>query len=373
MPRRIRGWLAHALRTRRLTALLATLAASLTVTVLVVGDTGRGGERHRTIEIKVGGRAQAPLPVTPSAREFDSPPPGDALSPAVPPPPAVAERQAEQVEQGTYDTTGVLLGATAQPAHRSCYTPQNGGTRQVSEIGLMVAHVTVSRNVPGTGDGDALCDFFRRVKASPTWTVDNEANSWENVPLGRVPWTQAWYNRASCSIEYIGSTGRPGEGTAEWTDAQLREGGRLFARCAKLAGIPIRDGAVDSRGNILRTGLITHQELGRLGGGHTDPGPYWDRARQLYWIRQFATAATAPRGLLNARERAHARCLEFERRVAQRHGGWSRVHRSHLERAVKCKSALRTDRARIGRAARRDGWQRWHRRARYRVLAQIIG
>lgn len=265
-----------------LVALLIVFGPLVGLAVTVVDDDGA----PRVVRTDPTPTPAEKLPVKPAVREFDADVPGGPAVSAKPPP-AVQERQDEQVDDGTYDTSGVLKGATAEPAHKRCYTPRNGGTRSIKSIGLMVAHVTVSVNLTGTRDGDSLCGFFRNVKASPTWTVDNEGNSWENVPLGRVPWTQAWFNHVSCSIEYIGSTGRPGEGAAQWTDAQLREGGRLFAQCAKKAGIPIRSGAVTSTGSVLRTGLITHQELGVKGGGHTDPGPLWVRARQLYWIRYW--------------------------------------------------------------------------------------
>lgn len=186
-----------------------------------------------------------------------------------------------------YDTSRVLEGAAGEPAHFACYTSMNGGIRPTSAIGLHVVHVTVSLNVAGLADVNGLCDFFRRVQASPTWTVDNEGNSAENVPLGRTPWTQVIFNRPSCATEFVGSTGRPGEGPAQWTDVQLREGARLAARCMAIAGIPVRKAIVRQDGTIVRTGVITHQELGAAGGGHSDPGPYFNMDRYLELIRGF--------------------------------------------------------------------------------------
>lgn len=310
------------------TILVLLLGATGAVTVAAMVDSDGG------VTVTVA-RDPAPtpaekLPVKPAPAAFDSKPAGQSLPPSAEPPPAVEDKQAAQVDQGTYDTSGVLKGAAAQPAHKACYTTQNGGGRSVKNIGLMVAHVTVSVNLSGTRDGDSLCSFFRKVKASPTWTVDNEGNSWQNVPLDRVPWTQAWYNHVSCSIEYVGSTGRRGEGPAQWTDRQLQEGGRLFAGCAKKAGIPIRSGAV-SNGNVTRTGLITHQELGVRGGGHTDPGPFWLRSRQLYWIRYYAGGGISSTDRVTCRKlqwwRAHGRqkgkaetnAVRRRRALARRH------------------------------------------------------
>lgn len=320
----------------RLPAWLVVLLVVLSPLVgLSVAEIDDGGGATTTVRKDPTPTPAEKLPVKPAPSDFDSNAPGGPPVSAEPPP-AVEKRQTEQVDDGTYDTSGVLKGATAQPAHARCYTPQNGGTRSVKSIGLMVAHVTVSVNVVGTRDGDSLCSFFRNVKASPNWTVDNEANSWENVPLTRVPWTQAWYNRVSCSIEYVGSTGRRGEGAAQWSDVQLREGGRLFAQCAKKAGIPIRSGAVTAGGNVARTGLITHQELGLKGGGHTDPGPLWLRSRQLYWIRFYAG------GGVTSTDRVTCRRLQWWRTHGRPHGKaeTNAVRRAHAlkRRHVTCTS-----------------------------------
>ena len=210
------------------------------------------------------------------------------LPPAAKAPADVRADQRQDVDEGTYDTSRVLEGATAQPARWKCHTPRNGGPRSLSQIGLGVAHITVSGNVPGTGDVRGICDYFQRVNASATWIVDMEGNSAENVPLTRVPWTQAWFNRPACSIEFIG---RPG---VFFTEAAYAESGRLFAKCFKLAGIPVRSGKVNgSTGALLRTGLVTHQELGAKGGGHSDPGTSWNRAKQLQWIARYAGAVTS--------------------------------------------------------------------------------
>jgi hypothetical protein len=209
------------------------------------------------------------------------------------------ERQAIE-----YDTTRVLDGAAAGPVNIFCHTPMNGGIRPISAIGLNVVHVTVSLNVIGLADINGLCAFFKRVKASPTWTVDNEGNTAENVPLNRVPWTQVIFNRAACSTEFVGSTGRPGQGPAQWTDVQLREGARLAAKCHALAGIPVRDAVVRQDGTIVRTGVITHQELGAAGGGHSDPGPFFNMDRYQGYIREYLKPPCDTRCRAVARQRA---------------------------------------------------------------------
>lgn len=255
-----------------------------------------------------------------------------------------------------YDTSRVLEGAAGQPTNILCYTSMNGGLRPLSAIGLNVVHVTVSLNVIGMADINGLCAFFRRVKASPTWTVDNEGNSSENVPLNRTPWTQVIFNRAACSTEFVGSTGRPGQGPAQWTDIQLREGARLAAKCHAVAGIPVRKAIVRQDGSIVQTGVITHQELGAAGGGHSDPGPYFNMARYMDYIRGFlrppCDAACKQRKVVRGRDARHRETHEKMRALGCR----KRVH-SHPPQAFtrdECRALKRRDvRQRAGEARAR--------------------
>lgn len=281
--------------------------------------------------------AETQLPVTPNPKEFDGNEPGGAPLSSTDAPgksdaqdAKIEERIEESAEEASkednadveYDTSRVLEGAAGKRVtERKCHTPMNGGTRAISDIALGVGHVTVSRNLTGTRDGEAICHFFTTVKASATWIVDNEANSWENVSLDHVPWTQVFYNRRSCSIEYIGSTGRPGEGPAEWTAAQLREGGRLFAKCFALAKIPGRMAIIASNGAIVQSGFTTHQALGSLGGGHTDPGPFFAQQAQLFWIRHYLT----PDKPDTAAEKAACARLRFHRQRVRAGAKWSDV------------------------------------------------
>lgn len=286
--------------------IIAAIAALIAVvagggTLVITADPADDRVPPAAITVTVPAPKPAALPLVPKPEDAHVEP-GAVAAPAADEQhiPGKTEAQENQIraentatiDEQTYDTSGVLKGAAAEPARIKCPTTMHGQARPMSAIGLGVVHVTVSRNAPGLRDINGLCDFFKRVKASPTWTVDNEGNSAENVALGLTPWTQAFYNRQSCSIEFVGSTGRPGEGPAEWTDDQYREGARLMARCFKLAGIPVRRGAVTDGGKILRTGVVTHQELGRLGGGHSDPGERFDMARFMQLVRVFAGSAS---------------------------------------------------------------------------------
>lgn len=335
-PRRPIPW-------RAIVAAIVTLLAIAGV-VTVTDDDHDGRPDHATIK----------LPFVPAPSTFDANPPGGlpAAEDDIPGVPERVERKLEKANDDAvdepYDTSGVLQGAAGQGAEFVCYTSQNGGPRPISDIGLGVVHVTVSGNRGGTSDGFGLCDFFRRIQASPTWTVDNEGHSWENVPLTRVPWTQAWYNRRSCSVEFVGSTGRPGEGAAEWTLAQYREGARLIAGCFAQAHIPPRWGAVTAGGLIVRTGLITHQELGRLGGGHTDPGPRFNRAL----FRSLVAGYMAGGKPITASARAKCHRLSTNRRHT------ASYHRRHGLKPVEPQSKAKARKSReLAASLRRGGYK----------------
>lgn len=135
---------------------------------------------------------------------------------------------------------------------------------------LIVIHATVSHNVQGLRDLQAIGAWFRNptAQASSHVCTDNEGHSARYVRDGEKAWHCAGYNRMSLGIEQI----LPATG-AEVTRDLYRETGRWVARWSKMYGIPIRKGAV-SAGRVVKSGVVRHSELGALGGGHSDPGPY---------------------------------------------------------------------------------------------------
>ncbi|HWT94964.1 MAG TPA: N-acetylmuramoyl-L-alanine amidase, partial [Solirubrobacteraceae bacterium] len=252
-------------RSRALTALGAAAVALLLILVL---DVGAGGG------------------------DADAPPPARAPQPKVgvdhahdghtATPPLSDETRAANdaaVEDGTYDASGIVLGAAGAPARIRCLTHQRGAARPLSRIGLGVVHTTEGPNVLGLADVNGLCAWFRSQQLSATWIVDDEGNSAEVVPLGHAPWTQWKWNPWSCSIEFVGYAARL---AGQWTQAQLREGARLMVQCFKAAGVPIRWGAVAGTAagtapRIVTTGVVSHAELGYNGGSHHDPGAAFPR------------------------------------------------------------------------------------------------
>ena len=85
------------------------------------------------------------------------------------------------------------------------------------------------------------------------------------VHLSEKAWHAAAYNPHSVGVEHANVTAK---GYA--TDAELRESARIFAWLCWHLGVP----AQWARGGVGR-GVVRHLELGVLGGGHTQCGP-WD-------------------------------------------------------------------------------------------------
>jgi hypothetical protein len=79
-----------------------------------------------------------------------------------------------------------------------------------------------------------------------------------------------------------------------------------------------------------------------------------------------------PYRALNERERQWRNVLIRERRVARRHGGWSKVDASHLARAVDAKKKLKADMRKIAKNAEKSGWNKNQRRVRYDYIKQLV-
>lgn len=77
-----------------------------------------------------------------------------------------------------------------------------------------------------------------------------------------------------------------------------------------------------------------------------------------------------PWDVLLSGERKLLSALEAKRRIAKRNGGWHKVDSSHLREAEGLKAKLIEQRKKIWRAAQKSGWNRFERRARYKLLLQ---
>lgn len=146
----------------------------------------------------------------------------------------------------------------------------NKSSRGGAHPTLIVVHATVSHNVHGLGDLQAIGHMFANSSfdASSHVCTDNEGHSARFVRDEDKAWHCMGYNRMSLGIEQIiMADGK------ELTRDLYRETARWVARWSKKYHIPIRKGAV-SGGRVIRSGVVRHSDLGPIGGGHADPGPY---------------------------------------------------------------------------------------------------
>jgi hypothetical protein len=79
-----------------------------------------------------------------------------------------------------------------------------------------------------------------------------------------------------------------------------------------------------------------------------------------------------PYHALTERERHWRNVIVKERRIAKRNGGWDKVDKSHLARAVAAKKKLRAQMRRIAKAAEESGWKKNQRRTRYDYLKKLV-
>lgn len=168
-----------------------------------------------------------------------------------------------------------------RPRCRFTKNVRNQSARSSYPPKLIVLHSTESHDRRGAADLRSIADWFDNpaATASSHVVVDREGNSAQLVDPHRKAWTQARYNDVSLSIEQIGWS-RFSE--SEWLkrDSQLKTTAKWIAYWSREIGVPIRRGQV-SRGRVIRSGVITHAELGELGGNHGDPGKGYPFGRVL--------------------------------------------------------------------------------------------
>lgn len=153
--------------------------------------------------------------------------------------------------------------------NRTIWSP-NKSSRGGARPTLIVIHATVSHNTPGVADLVAIGEYFRQpsTQASSHVCTDNAGHSARFVRDEDKAWHCAAFNRMSLGIEQI----LPADGS-ELTRELYRETARWVAYWSKKWGIPIQTAKVNGE-RVVRRGVIRHSDLGFLGGGHSDPGPY---------------------------------------------------------------------------------------------------
>lgn len=158
----------------------------------------------------------------------------------------------------------------------------NRSSREGAHPTLIVIHVTAGHNRKGIGDLKGLGAYFkvRANEVSSHVATDNEGHSAVFVRGHDKAWHVMNYNRVALGIEQIA----PGTG-AEITEAMYQETARWVASFAHWYHIPIRHGRVSGL-FVASAGVVRHSDLGVLGGGHSDPGPY-DMDRMLWNARRY--------------------------------------------------------------------------------------
>lgn len=135
---------------------------------------------------------------------------------------------------------------------------------------IFTLHLTVSRNVPGWADVNAIVNLFAHEDASSNFVLDGEGHCAYIVPIEQKAWTQAGGNPFSVSVEVI-DTGSESVYLAPAGMRQLRVIARFVS---KHTGIPIRTGKVSGSCTPVRSGFVQHFDWGVCGGGHVDIRPF---------------------------------------------------------------------------------------------------
>ncbi|WCB94484.1 hypothetical protein DSM104299_03221 [Baekduia alba] len=271
---------------KKLVAVVVALLAVLGGTVLVIDTDGPGPRPAHTVTIP--SHLPGPLTAAVDSGDADRLPDTTVTAPAV----VVAQAKTGEVgedlraenptagnvaaqDQAAHDDQLPLVGADAAPSQRGCLSRfvVNYSSRRGVAPRLLELHETVSRNVPGWADVNAIGVQFNqpRSQASSTYTLDREAHCLYLVRESDKPWTQAAANPWSISFEIIN--------TATPSDRNLIDGpGRklllgILNDASKRWDIPLRSARTRSC-TPLRAGISDHSELGPCGGGHVDTAPW---------------------------------------------------------------------------------------------------
>ena len=153
------------------------------------------------------------------------------------------------------------MTATTYPrAHPAWASPDNvGGELVPGDVRFFVVHVAQSPDAPG------VISWFRNpvAQVSAHFLVDRDGTVYQMVPLDRMAWAEMDFNNRAISIEHVGYTGQ------RLTKRQLRASLELLIWLHRqFPQVPLHRTA-----NPNGAGVITHGELGVLGGDHPDcPG-----------------------------------------------------------------------------------------------------
>jgi N-acetyl-anhydromuramyl-L-alanine amidase AmpD len=160
----------------------------------------------------------------------------------------------------------------------ACQSSRNG-----SSVIWIVVHDTEGANIPHSArDLFGLFDFFDKLptQASAHAGADNDGQSIRMVDDDRKAWSCVHFNAVTLNLEMVHKRGEP------YTDALYDEAARWLALWSRRFDIPLIKGTV---GTSPRKGVVTHRDLGTLGGGHSDPIPPFDMNRLRRRAKHYVT------------------------------------------------------------------------------------
>lgn len=163
---------------------------------------------------------------------------------------------------------------------------------RTARIQALCVHSTESHPRPGTGDVDAIQNWFDNPasQASSHYCIDDTGNSRQLVEESRKAWTCGAGNSVTVNYELIGF--------AAWSNGmwrshpkQIRKLAQHIAYSSIQWGVPVQRGRVGSRGGVLvitKPGVITHNDVSKAGfGTHTDPGRFFPMRLTLRLARWY--------------------------------------------------------------------------------------
>jgi hypothetical protein len=191
-------------------------------------------------------------------------------------PPGTSEKEIAAVKRAAdlnRKLTDPLPTAGASAGFQGCVTRfvRNQSGRGGIRPQWQVLHYTVSRNVSGWSDVNAIVALFDRssAQASSNFVIDAEGHCAYIVPIESKSWTQAAANPFSVSYEIINSGSESTfMGAAGY--ARLKS---VMTQVKNRTGIPLRAGT--TRGCAPgSSGIVQHFDFGTCGGGHHDIKPF---------------------------------------------------------------------------------------------------
>lgn len=276
-----------------LASLLAVLAASYSVSIVVSGSEGsvtfRFGGPHgtptQTVDVPKEAVAQADGL---EARLRSENPAG--VSPAL-----LDKAQAYQEALAANDQLPIV-SPDAAPSQRGCTTKlvQNYSSRRGVAPREFVLHYTVSANRPGWDDVNAIVGLFDRPSfaASSNYVIDGEGHCAYIVRESDKAWTQAAANPFSISAEVINT----GHEASYIAPAGLRALAIVISDALDRWKIPLQPGQVTNCIPV-KPGILDHASLGACGGGHHDIAPY-SVPQVIAAVKAFRAETAKPRPVL---------------------------------------------------------------------------